>query len=31
MKNQANAALRMLNDSELDELIRLLERVRGQN
>ncbi len=30
MKNQANEALRMLNDSELDELIRLLERVRAK-
>ena len=29
MKNLANEALHMLNDSELDELIRLLERMRA--
>jgi DNA-binding MarR family transcriptional regulator len=30
MTNHANQALRMLSDSELDELIRLLERVRAE-
>jgi DNA-binding MarR family transcriptional regulator len=30
LKNQANQALRMLNDSELDELIRLLGRLRAE-
>ena len=30
MKNLANQALRMLDDSELDELIRLLEKVRAK-
>ncbi len=29
VKNQANAALRMLKDSEIEELIRLLERARS--
>lgn len=29
VKNRANAALRMLENSEVDELIRLLERVRS--
>lgn len=30
LKNQASELLRRLSDSELDDLIRLLERVRGQ-